>query len=382
MRDLKRLTRPMLRLLGRDDRGVVGILVGVLVGGGVLLGMGALVVDVGQIYAERAQLQSGADAGALAVAKSCVQGYCSPVTAVATAQSYADANANDGASAINLLCGADGLGDCPQSTGQLTDCPGVTAPDANYVDVHTATRTASGSSLLPPVFAKTLLGNQDYNGTTVFACAQAEWGAPKAASGMALTVSACEWDKATNDGILFAQPPPYPPNVIPDASFDQVLKLHTSSAVTSTCPTEPAGSDGPGMFGWTSDPADNCLTGVIGGSYGVKTGIGVPTACKSVLSSAQANRTLVYLPIYTVASGNGQGSGSYTLKGFAAFVITGYSFPGFFASDWLNPANDCSGSDKCINGYFTHGLIPIDQLPNGGTLGGTDLGADIIKLTG
>ena len=37
----------------------------------VLIGAGAMAVDVGQIYAERAQLQNAADAGAMAVAKQC-----------------------------------------------------------------------------------------------------------------------------------------------------------------------------------------------------------------------------------------------------------------------------------------------------------------------
>ena len=53
--------------LSHDDRGVVGVLVGLLLGT-VLLGVGALVIDVGQLYQERAQLQSGAGAAALAVA--------------------------------------------------------------------------------------------------------------------------------------------------------------------------------------------------------------------------------------------------------------------------------------------------------------------------
>ena len=81
--------------------------------------MGALVIDVGQLYAERAQLQNGADAGAMAVAKSCAAGPCAPATAVA----YADANAADGVSAVRLVCGSGGLGACPASTGEITDCP-------------------------------------------------------------------------------------------------------------------------------------------------------------------------------------------------------------------------------------------------------------------
>jgi len=58
-------------------------------------------------------------------------------------------------------------------------------------------------------------------------------------------------------------------------------------------------------------------------------------------------------------------------------VITGYSLPGFFASDWLNPANNCTGSDQCINGYFIRALMPSP-----GPIGGPNLGADIVKLTG
>lgn len=373
MRDLiPGLVRPMFRLLRRDDSGAVAVLVGILIGGGVLLGLGALVVDVGQLYAERAQLQNGADAGALAVAKSCARGACAP----ATATSYADANSADGVSAVNLVCGSGTLGSCPASTGTMTDCPPPPAPGTNYVDVHTSTLTPSGSTLLPPVFARTLLGNQNYDGSTVHACAQAEWGPPSAADGIAVTFSACEWDQATNNGTLFAQPPPYPPNSVPSPSLDQVLNLHTGSSQRKGCPSESAGADGPGLFGWTTDPNNNCTTPIINGSFGGNTGTSVSHACQMAISADQANRTLIFIPIYVALSGTGA-NGVYTLKGFAAFVITGYHLPGFKATDWLNPANDCTGSDFCINGYFTQGLIP-----SVGSVGGNNLGADIIKLTG
>ena len=47
----------------------------------VLLGVGALVIDVGALYAERRQLQNGADAAALAVAADCAEGDCLDETA-------------------------------------------------------------------------------------------------------------------------------------------------------------------------------------------------------------------------------------------------------------------------------------------------------------
>jgi len=72
------LRRLILARLRHDERGVVAAIVAILLGTGVLLGMGALVIDVGQIYQERAELQNGADAAALAVAESCALGACTP----------------------------------------------------------------------------------------------------------------------------------------------------------------------------------------------------------------------------------------------------------------------------------------------------------------
>jgi putative Flp pilus-assembly TadE/G-like protein len=375
MRDLIcGLARPTLRLLGCDDRGAVGVLVAILIGGGVLFGMGAIVVDVGQLYSERAQLQNGADAGAIAVAKTCARGSCS----AAVAQLYANRNSADGTSAVDLVCGAGTLGGCPASTGKIYDCPPPPKNIPTYVDVHTSTLTTSGSTLVPPSFARALLGNKNYNGSTVFACAQAAWGPPIASSGLAVTISACEWDQATNNGTLFAPPPPYPPNPLPSPSLDRVLKLHSTST-NGGCPTEPAGADGPGLFGWTDDPNSNCTTPIINGMFGGSTGTSISQACLNVIYNDWLNKSLVFIPIYVSVQSPGTNA-VYTLKGFAAFVITGYHLSGgqnASEPDWLNPANNCKGSDKCINGYFTQGLVP-----NPGTIGGPNLGAEVIQLTG
>jgi Flp pilus assembly protein TadG len=373
MRDLIwRCTRWLPRPLRRNQRGGVAVLVAVLVGGGVLVGMGALVVDVGQLFQERAELQSGADAAALAVAKSCASGACKPTLA----PSYADANAKDGAATVNSVCGSGTLGACSASTGAITDCPTLPAAGANYADVHTSTKTSGNSILLPPVFARALLGNGSYSGSTVHACARAAWGGPSAARTIALTISACEWDAATLNGTLFGPPPPYPPNPLPSPSVDQVLTLHTSKTNATGCSTEPAGSDGPGQFGWTDDDTNNCSAYESGGTYTVSTGVSAGNTCQTLLALAQANRTLLFVPVYTQVVGTGT-IGTYTLKGFAAFVVTGYHLPGFTASDWLKPLNDCHGPALCINGYFTHGLIAST-----GSLGGVNLGATIVTLTG
>jgi len=363
------LARPMMRLLGRDEKGAIGVLIAVLIGGGVLLGMGALAIDVGRLYQNRAELQNGADAGALAVAKSCASGACN----AGLAGGYADANASNltaGKATVDLVCGTGSLGG--GCATPIINCPSNPAAGTNYVDVRTSTGTPSG--LLPPVFARTLLGNSGYSGTKVKACAQAEWGPPKTASTIAFTISACEWDKATNQGVTFAPPPPYPPNALPAPSLDQVLKIHTTSSGTG-CPTEPAGADAPGNFGWTDD-SGNCSVTISGGNYGGNTGVSVSQDCKTALQSDQANKTLIFIPVYVKVTGSGTNA-VFSLKGFAAFVITGYRLPGFSASDWLNPKNDCKGSNFCINGYFTQGLIP-----SVGGVGGPNLGATIVVLSG
>jgi len=375
MRDLIfRLARPMMRLLGRDERGAIGVLIAVLIGGGVLLGLGALAIDVGQLYQNRAELQNGADAGALAVAESCALGTCTTVPA----NTYATGNASSltgGRAGVDLVCGSGtGMSACPATSGAPYDCPVNPSAGTNYVDVYTSTRTPSGS-LLPPVFARTLLGNSSYSGTNVKACSQAEWGAPSSAQTIAFTISACSWYVYTNNGTNFAPKPPYPPN--PASSYDHIMFEHgvQGSKTTGCPPYQPSGQDAPGNFGWTDD-SGSCSVNIDNGSYGGSTGTAVSPDCKTALQNDYNNKTTVYLPVYTAISGTGTNV-SYTLLGFAAFVITGYRLPGVSASDWLNPANNCKSPNFCIDGFFTQGLIPST-----GGLGGNGLGASIVKLTG
>ncbi len=387
----------------KSERGAIGVLVGILIGAGVLFGMGALVIDVGQLYQNRAELQNGADAAALAVARSCVAGNCAP----SAASQYADANASaltGGTAYVNLVCGVNGSGTVGTAacTGTNTVCPANPPADISYVDVETSTELPDGSHLLPPVFARTLAGNGNYQGRTVYACAQAEWGAPSTAGTIAFTISACTWDQATGQGVTFAQPPPYPPigtNTPPDPSLDRVIYLHTTSGTstgkgngngngsgTGSCTTEPAGADAPGNFGWTND-SGNCTVMITNSIYGGNTGTSVSQDCADVIYNDWVNETVVYIPVYidltpgsNLTSGNGTNA-TYNLKGFAAFVITGFNLPGLkehgFGNDWLNSSNNCTGSNVCINGYFTQGLVP-----SVGNLGGNNLGVVVIKLTG
>ncbi len=375
MRDLVTgLARPMLRLLGREERGAVGILVAILIGGGVLIGVGALVIDVGQIYQNRAELQNGADAGALAVAKSCVLGTCD--TSVATTEAASNASALTGHQAgVFLVCGSGTLGACPATTGttgDITDCPVNPSSSTNYVDVRTETKTPGGS-LLPPVFAKTLVGAQNYNGTTVFACAQVEWGPSMQSNSLAMTISYCAWSALTSGNQFNTLIPVY-------------LKNNNNPSA-KPC-SGPAGQNLPGGFDWLQTTASNVCTAVINLNTNTtynNTGLAISTACKAALVSYinsynAGNPVTVFIPIFGSTSGTGNNA-TYGIIGLAGFVVTGYAhLPGGNSAgpNSYGPTNTlCTGSAACIEGYFKPGIDPVSTI---GT--GTNFGAITIKLTG
>jgi Flp pilus assembly protein TadG len=360
--------RPMMRLLRTDDRGAFGVLIGMLLATGVLLGMAALTIDVGTLYQERAELQNGADAGSLAVAKSCVAGTaCTP----GTAATYANLNAKDGVSAVTLVCGHDlkgGLPSCPASSGTMVDCPSAPSAGTNYVDVHTATRTSGGSSLLPPVFARALAGNASYQGTTVLACARAMWGpAVQSSNSLAMTLSLCAWNQATG-----GTPP----------TFGTDVRIFVRDAPSApTC----AGLSAPGEFGWLND-IGGCSAAIDltqnGYAAGSDPGKNLSKACQDALTSYVANQTPIFIPVFDTTTGTGSGA-TYHLVGLAAFILTGYAN--------MNPLKDAipapftKGScpnggttPSCIYGHFTQALVPVSTTVGGGTY----FGAAAIKLAG
>ena len=108
------------------------MLVAVLLGFGVLLGSGALAVDVGRLHAEREQLQSGADAAALAVARNCVTAPSSCASQDSVADTFASDNANDGASAATVCGTLTGLSACGAAADNLTACIGSPPSSCRY----------------------------------------------------------------------------------------------------------------------------------------------------------------------------------------------------------------------------------------------------------
>ncbi|GAA1366878.1 pilus assembly protein TadG-related protein [Catellatospora chokoriensis] len=391
------------------DRGAAATIVTILLAGGVLLGMTALVVDVGRLYVEREDLQSGADAAAMAVALDCAKRNdpdrdreCR--AAAGTAPGYANNNAGDGTSGVRHVCGTDPRlpGCAGGGQGNLTDCLGQPPANATWVEVRTSTRLPSGSFILPPSFAQTLAGG--YSGSTVEACARVGWGSPS--GGLALTFCLSEWTEGTAGG--YAPAPP----AVPAASFEVVLKTkdpgngggnngggngggnngggngggnHGGGGPADPCQAGPSGGDLPGGFGWTDTPDRGlCRTVVTAvGSYTVEPGANVSHACEQALRDARASGQPVSIPIFNQNTGTGN-TGSYRIEGFAAFVVTGWgNLPnGLHSADSTLTGRAastlCDNGEDCIFGYFTNALVPWD-----GEFGSTpNLGATVIKTIG
>lgn len=264
----------------------------------VMVGMAALVIDVGSILDEKRQLQNGADAGALAVAHSCAEGACNP----ALAGRLANSNSKDGESNVRA--------NEVVVTGQ---------------DVKVTTRTsAAGSSILPYSFGQILTG---VKGKEVEASATARWASLGRAVVLRLAISACDVER-----LGFTTTP-------------ETIYFHSTS---SACDTS-SGQDASGAFGWLDD--DNppsglaCeLTVTAGQTASGDPGASGPTDCLNPYFP-----TDILLPVFDDKVGvtrKGQ-KVEYLIKGFARFHLVGYKFPG---SPSATPP--CSGNNSCIRGYF------------------------------
>lgn len=180
MRTLKHLPTPAPA--PERDEGAVLVLVALIMVA--LIGVGAFVVDLGALYVEKRQLQNGADAAALAVAQDCANGDCG--NEAATAQQYANLNAKDDMSAVDLVCGKD-----PGLTPCAAPAPAGAANATGWVRVATSTQTSSGNQVdfvLGPVM-------NSITGATVRASAVAAWGALGSATTLRFIISECEFQQ-------------------------------------------------------------------------------------------------------------------------------------------------------------------------------------------
>jgi hypothetical protein len=336
--------RPLIRsLVRRDDAGAVLPLVAIMIV--VLLGMGAIVVDFGQLYVERRELQNGADAAALAVAQDCAGGDCRDETA--TARTYANDNARDGKAGIGDVCGSGpGLSAC------ATTPAGV--PAKGWVKVDTVT---PADDKVDYVFAP-ILGREtgEANATAI-----AAWGSVGGAATLPLILSKCEYLELGGNLSTGAYP----------AGRNYIYFHDTTDA--GTCPAGPAGQDLPGGFGWLTTSAQCQVQITAGGKVLDKPGNSVPNNC----NPASWRDATVLVPIYDRTNGLGGSNGEYWVAGFAGFHVLAYSFP---SDKWEN-GSPCPGpkppnSTRYICGEFT-------QMVTTGDIGsGSDFGAHVVQMVG
>ena len=402
------------------ETGAIAAIVGIFLGGGVLLGVGALVIDTGSLLYERRQLQSGADAAALSIAQTCgVAPLSAPCAAPlvtnfpltpSTLVNLAGANAADGKTDIASVCGSAALVSvnptafptactdwlatpAPPDPG-LVECP-RTSSTAKYVEVRTSTRTTSGT-ILPPILSQMLAGaGTQYSNTTVKACARVAWGpAGSVPAIFPVTFNQCEWKAAKS----VLQTPPAGPGlgyattgstgntVWPSAGSEVVLD---TAKTTGLC-TSWNGHVAPGSFGHLDNvacdaPATN------GWSRGNE---GNPAPCNDVDLQNKVG-TIVYIPIFDCFTNtdpptftncsSGKNHDWFHMTGYAPFYLTGFYFSGsgsqgndIFPNSAQYGSKPCSGSTRCISGWFTTSTLPttID------TGGGPSFGSTAIQLAG
>jgi hypothetical protein len=404
---MRQLSRPRLshpgwggildRLAGRrpgrgsDDRGAVAVIVAILLAGGVLLGFLALVIDVGELYLERQQLQSGADSAAIAIAHACAAATpdCANLgTITALAQTFANHNSEDGTSNVAAICGnipGDLLNACGPPAHNRTDCLGSAPTDGSpYIEVHLATETLDGKLVLPPVFAQAMAGNQGYTGASVGACARAGWNT--SVTVLMMTISTCEFAKQIAAG---------GPDIT-NPNNDRVINFWESAFDDHTCDLEPPpplplsvrveipSPPSPGQGQAALLDSASCVgtlsaDGNVTGHYPLPITFSLlPSSCETALRTALKGDGTVYIPVHDTNDVHVDGSVSFHIIGLAPFHVTGFEWgpPPPFEPTGHNVDSDLTGDPvcqvfygRCVSGVFTGPIIPlINVIPSANTI--------------
>jgi hypothetical protein len=92
---------------------------------------------------------------------------------------------------------------------------------------------------------------------------------------------------------------------------------------------------------------------------------------------------VVDVPIYNGTNNLTGQNGGYYIKGYAAFVLTGYYLGGSYKKPSLVTGvlpcgqTPTTGSQRCISGFFTQDLTPTS-----GKIGGNSMGVTVIQMAG
>ena len=335
----------MKRLSGvSPERGATAVMVTILML--VLVGAGALAVDIGRIAAAKGQLQNGADASALAVAGYCAQNPSScTTTGVSLADQYTSANSNSGTAV-------------PSS---------VMFPTATSVRVVSSTPAGGLQLTLAQVFGT--------ESQIVEAAATASWTPPSGGGGfpLALSDSCFDLSSAAESGDLqrFSYKPGNGPNGEPS---------------DMNCTRNASGQTVPGGWGWLEE-SDSCeSTTAADGTIPSDPGNN-PADCQEILQGWVNDLSFgkpveVLFPIFDSAEYQGNNA-QYHILGYATLQIYAWQFSGTGNSPFSYmpasiPANvKCAGSQRCVIGKFIR-FVTTDAETGPG---GQDFGSYAVELT-
>ncbi|MEA5453435.1 pilus assembly protein TadG-related protein [Sinomonas sp. JGH33] len=335
------------------ERGAVAVVTVLLLF--VLLGAAALAVDGGMLYGKRAQLQSGADAAAIAVAQKCAKSLTDPdcVSTSTLATSLAQSNMAAKQAGIASLA--------INTTAQTV----------------TATTQPLQPGMQPGSVSLFLAQTIGIRSAALGATAQAAWGSPS--TGIApfpLTFSVCQVVGQVDGGA-------------------QLLQDHGSGANPS-CNYGPSGLVVPGGFGWLAQNPGQCgaTINIALAEGGSAPGSSPPANCDAVFQQwyttlQSGQNPVVLLPVFTAVVGTGTGA-IYTLAGFAAYKVIGWKFSGGNSSSTppqyvynndpstVDKSLWCDGNCRGIIGQFVT-YVTLDNTYQVGP--STPFGATIVRLT-
>jgi Flp pilus assembly protein TadG len=367
-------------LPAKEETGGYSILFAVIFGTGLLVVIFTIVLDGGNINAERRTLQNVAEAGAIALAKECSTNSSTCISSTFPEQ-LAIANSPDQLTTIAEVCvkGLNRQGQtCQLPSNARLDCNILPQGTSNFVRVRTQTLGSDGS-FLAPLFGAT--NNYQLNG-----CAQAVWGNAGSASVFSpFALSVCDWARY-------------------GSGLNTILEFEQNQGV-ATCTYTFTDLQGQsftrtGISGWAAidllsssipvsnqasvacpDPsADEPATIRIGDSLN---GITRDTSSQNYCGDTNLVSRIpvwvgkeIYLPLVSTVKLSGNAT-SHTVEAFTGFKFNGYSIKGTQGGTTPN-GNWCPKNTNCIYGEFTNTLSPnsdVNIQP-----GTPNIGVQAIKL--
>lgn len=312
----------------------------------------SLVVDVGRLFDERAQLGHGADAAALAVAGECARLPDQCVTAApALVQQYASANALDDHTAVeHVAISGDG--------------------DGGRVTVHTRSLTPAGGDV--PLTRPRASGDT----ATVRAGATAAWGPVRQATTIPLALSLCDWQRALADqggyhtgptadggsGTVVAHHD-QDPDPLPDPPPDD------DTPPPSTCVVD--GSTVPTGFVELASGRGCEVTSSWDGPRWLATTSGLALVRLRDCLTAGA---VVAVPLFDAVDGD-----AVHLAGHGALLVTGWRFPSGTSDDPPTCPPDQRPPARCLSGLVTRTVLAGAPIDLSGT-GPTPRGVSAVQL--